>query len=66
MVIQDTIYKLSIFVIVKIIAQLNPSKKGFDFRPAVQATTSLIGFALLPTNKLVSVRSDGQKQFDLV
>ena len=41
-------------------------KVRFDFRPAVPAATNLIGYALLLTNKLVSVSSDGQRQFDLV
>ena len=45
-------------------AQLN--KVRFDFRPAIPVSTILIGYALLLTNKLVSVSSDGQRQFDLV
>ena len=43
-----------------------PIKVSFDLRPAVPAGTNLIGYALLSTNKLVSVSSDGQMQFDLV
>ena len=43
-----------------------PIKVGFDFRPTVPAATNLFGYALLLTNKLVSVSSDGQRQFDLV
>ena len=43
-----------------------PIKVRFDFRPAIPAATNLIGFALLLTNKLVSVSSDGQRQFGLV
>ena len=38
----------------------------FDFRPVVPAATNLTGYAVLLTNKLVSVSSDGQKQFNLV
>ena len=41
-----------------------PIKVGFDFRPTVSAATNLVGYALLLTNKLVSVSSDGQRQFD--
>ena len=41
-----------------------PIKVRFDFRPAILAATNLIGYALLLTNKLVSVSSDGQRQFD--
>ena len=40
-------------------------KVRFDFRAAVPAATNLIGYDLLLTNKLVSVSSDGQRQFDL-
>ena len=43
-----------------------PNKVRFDFIPAVPATTNLIGYPLLLTNKLVSVSSDGQRQLDLV
>ena len=43
-----------------------PIKVTFDFRPAVPAATNLIGYALLLTNNLVSVSSDGHRQFDLV
>ena len=43
-----------------------PIKVKFDFRPAVPAATNLIGYALLSKKKLVSVSSDGQRQFDLV
>ena len=38
----------------------------FDFRPAVPLATNLTGHALLLTNKLVSVSSDNQRQFELV
>ena len=38
-----------------------PIKVRFDLRPAVPAATNLIGYALLLTNSLVSVSSDGQK-----
>ena len=41
-------------------------KVRFDFRPAVPAATFLIGYALLSTNNIVSVSSDGQRQFDLI
>ena len=43
-----------------------PIKVRFDFRPAVPAATFLIGYALLSTNNIVSVSSDGQRQFDLI
>ena len=43
-----------------------PIKVRFDFRPAVPAATNLIGYALLLTNKKISISSDGQRQFDLV
>ena len=43
-----------------------PIKVRFHFRPAVPAATNPIGYALLSTNKLVSVSSEGQKQFDLI
>ena len=43
-----------------------PVKARFDFRPAFPAATNLIGYALLLSNKLVSVSSDGQKQIDLI
>ena len=33
-------------------------KVRFDFKPAVPAATNLIGYALLLTNKLMSVSSD--------
>ena len=42
-----------------------PIKVRCDSRLAVQAT-NLFGFALLLTNELASVSSDGQRQFDLV
>ena len=41
-------------------------KVRFDFRPAVPAATSLIGYALLITNKKISIFSAGQGQIDLV
>ena len=40
-----------------------PIKVRIDFRPAVPAATNLIGYAILLTNKLVSVSSNGQRQF---
>ena len=43
-----------------------PIKVRYGFRPAVPTATNLIGFALLLTNKLVFVSSDGQRQFDLI
>ena len=43
-----------------------PVKVTFDFRPAVPAGTNLIGYALLLTNKKISISSDVQRQFDLV
>ena len=43
-----------------------PTKVGFDSRPAIPAGNNLIGYALLLTNKLVSLSSDGQKQFDMI
>ena len=43
-----------------------PMKTWFDFRPAVPAAATLFGYALLLTNKLASVSSDGQRQFDLL
>ena len=43
-----------------------PIKVRLDFRPAVPAATNLIGYALLLTNKLVSMSSDGQKEFDFI
>ena len=42
-----------------------PIKLGSNFRPVVPAATNLIRYALLLTNKLVSVSTDGQRQFDL-
>ena len=42
-----------------------PIKVGFDFRPAIPAATILFGYALLLTNKKISISSDGQRQFDL-
>ena len=41
-------------------------KVRHDFKPVVPATTNLSGNALLLTNKLMSVSSDGQRHFDLV
>ena len=41
-------------------------KVRFDFRPAVPAAINLIGYALLLTNKKVSISIDGQRQFDLI
>ena len=43
-----------------------PIKVKFDFRPAVPATTDLIGYAHLLSNKLLWVSSYGQRHFDLV
>ena len=43
-----------------------PIKVIFNFRPAVPAATNLIGYALLLTNKLLSVSCGGPRQFDLV
>ena len=43
-----------------------PIQVRSDFRPTVLAVTNLVGYALLLTSKLVSVSSDGQKQFDLI
>ena len=43
-----------------------PIKVRSDFRPAVPAAANLIRFALLLTNKVVSVSSDDQREFDLV
>ena len=43
-----------------------PIKVIFDFRPAVPAATSSIGYALFLTNKKISISSDGNRQFDLV
>ena len=43
-----------------------PIKVRFDFRPAVPAATTLIGYALLLTIKKISFSSDDQRQFDLV
>ena len=43
-----------------------PIKVMFDFRPAVPAATNLIGYALLLTNKKISISSDGNRQFDLI
>ena len=42
-----------------------PIEVRFDFRPAAPATTNLIGYALLSTNKLVLFSSGGQRLFDL-
>ena len=44
----------------------HPINVKFDFRPAVTAATKLIGCVLVLTNKLISVSSDGQKQYDLI
>ena len=55
-----------IFVIIKIIALLKPIKVRFDFRPAIPAATNLIEYALLITNKFLSLSKDGLRQFDLV
>ena len=41
-----------------------PIKVKFDFRSAVPVATNLIGYALLLTNKLLSVSSIGQRPFD--
>ena len=43
-----------------------PIKVTVDFRPAVLAATSLIGYALLLTKKKKPFSSDGNGQFDLV
>ena len=43
-----------------------PIKVSLDFRPALPVARNLIGYALLLTNKIVSVGSVGQKQFDLI
>ena len=40
-------------------------KVSFDFRPAVPAATSLIRYAFLLKNKLISMSSVDQKQFNL-
>ena len=41
-----------------------PIKVSFYFRPAFPAATNLTSYALPLTHKLVSVSSDGQRQFD--
>ena len=38
----------------------------FDFRPSVKLATTLLGYALLLSNKLISFSSDGQRQYDLL
>ena len=43
-----------------------PIKVKFEFRPAAPAAKNLIGYALLLTNKKISISSDGQNQFELV
>ena len=43
-----------------------PINVRFDFRPTFPATTNLIGYPLLLTNKKISVSSDGQRQLHLV
>ena len=59
-------YMFLIFVIVRIRAVLNPSEAVLISDQPFEAATNLLGYAVLLTNKLVSVSSDGQKQFDLV
>ena len=49
----------------QIFSAAQPINVRFDFRPAAAAATNLVGYALLLTNKLVSVISDGQRQSDL-
>ena len=41
-----------------------PIKVMFDFRQPVPTATNLIGYALLLTNKKLSISSDGQRNFD--
>ena len=48
------------------ISSAQPIKVMLDFRPPVPAAISLIGYALLLTNKNISHSSDGNRQFDLV
>ena len=47
-------------------SSVQPIKERFDFRAAVPTATNLIGYALLLTNKLVSVSSDGQRKLGLI
>ena len=50
----------------RVYSSAQPFKVRIDFGPAIPAATNLIGYAFVFTNKLVSVSSDGQKQFDLI
>ena len=61
-------YKFNVFLILhhEDYSSAQPTKVRFDVRAAVPAAANLIGYALLLTNKLVSVSSDGQNRFTLI
>ena len=63
----NPVYNLSVFVIRhhQDYSSGQPIKVRFDFGPPVPAATNLIGYALRLTNKILSITSDGQRQFDL-
>ena len=45
---------------------VEPIKVRFDFGPIFEAPTILIRYALLLPNKIISISSVGQRQFDLI
>ena len=57
-------YMFSISDIIKI-SQL-PNRKKIEFKLDGVFPTNINGFALMLTNRLVSVSSDGQRHFDLI
>ena len=42
-----------------------PIEIRFDFRSPIEAAANLIGYAIFLTNKMISIISDRQRQFDL-
>ena len=47
-------------------ATLQPIKVKIEFSPTVDAATGLRGYAFLLTFKVISINSDGQRQFDSI
>ena len=58
----DIIYKLSIYDIRKIL-KTQPVKVEFKFSENIPG--GIYGYALVLTNRLASISSDGQRMFDL-
>ena len=57
------IYTLSIYDIKKNFENAQPIKVEFKFSENIDA--GIYGYALVLTNRLISITSDGQRMFDL-